>query len=67
MHTPTITIVTVTYNAAALLEKTIVSVLEQTYNNVEYIIIDGNSTDENCTPELIRLRDGNDGLQEATK
>jgi glycosyltransferase involved in cell wall biosynthesis len=45
MHAPTITIITVTYNAAALLEKTILSVLEQTYNNVEYIIIDGSSTD----------------------
>lgn len=52
MHAPTLTIVTVTYNAAALLEKTILSVLEQTYNNVEYIIIDGNSTD--ATVESIK-------------
>lgn len=45
MNTPILTIITVTYNAATLLEKTILSVLEQTYKAIEYIIIDGNSTD----------------------
>ena len=52
MHNTTITIITVTYNAAELLEKTILSVLQQTHNNVEYIIMDGNSTD--ATVECIR-------------
>lgn len=39
-----ISVITVCYNAVDTLEKTIQSVLEQTYHNIEYIIIDGGST-----------------------
>lgn len=39
------TIVTITYNAAAVLGKTLNSVLGQTYRDIEHLIVDGNSTD----------------------
>ena len=42
---PKISIITVCYNAVELIEKTIQSVLSQSYDNIEYIIIDGKSTD----------------------
>jgi len=38
-------IITVTLNADKVLEKTILSVLNQTYDRIEFIIIDGGSTD----------------------
>lgn len=42
---PFVTIITATYNAEKYLEETIISVLGQTYGNIEYIIIDGGSND----------------------
>ena len=40
-----ITLITVTYNAGSLLQKTLQSVYDQTYSAIEHIIIDGASTD----------------------
>jgi glycosyltransferase involved in cell wall biosynthesis len=42
---PKISIITVVYNGSGLIEKTIKSILSQTYKKIEYIIIDGASTD----------------------
>lgn len=49
---PKFSIITVTYNAVGVLEDTIQSIVTQTYKNVEYIIVDGGSTDG--TLDIIR-------------
>ncbi|MDR1378405.1 MAG: glycosyltransferase [Synergistaceae bacterium] len=61
MNTPFFSIVTVCLNAASTVEKTIGSVLNQSYPNWEYIIVDGGSTDgtleiiEEYKPRLARV------------
>lgn len=49
---PKVSIITVCFNSAETIRDTIESVLKQTYENIEYIIVDGGSTDG--TIDIIR-------------
>jgi glycosyltransferase involved in cell wall biosynthesis len=49
---PLISIISVVYNGEKFLEETIQSVINQSYDNIEYIIIDGGSTDK--TADIIK-------------
>lgn len=42
---PKLSVITIVYNNIKDIERTIISVIKQSYNNIEYIIVDGASTD----------------------
>lgn len=52
---PLLSVVTVVFNGAAHLERAIQSVLSQPYDNVEYVVVDGGSTDG--TLDILRKYD----------
>jgi tetratricopeptide (TPR) repeat protein len=58
---PRISIVTPSYNQGHFIEETILSVLHQNYPNLQYIVVDGNSTDD-TRAILERYRDRIDHL-----
>jgi glycosyltransferase involved in cell wall biosynthesis len=55
MNQNKISIVTVVYNAEDHIEQTINSIINQTYQNIEYVIVDGGSTDK--TLDIIKNYD----------
>ena len=72
MNPPRLSIITVCFNAEKFIEQTIQSVLRQSYPHIEYILVDGLSTDktleiiERYRPAIFKLISGKDqGLYDA--
>jgi glycosyltransferase involved in cell wall biosynthesis len=71
MQKPLISIITVVYNDVNHIEDTIKSTLSQTWNNLEYIIVDGNSDDgtleiiKKYEKHLIWLSEKDNGIYDA--
>ncbi len=57
MHQPLVTIITVTYQAEALIETTVRSVTDQTYPAIEHILIDGGSSDQTVAKARACMRE----------
>ena len=72
---PDFSIITVSYNSDNTIERTIKSVLNQSFKNYEYIIIDGNSTDKTniiinkykkyFKNEIIHISENDNGIYDA--
>lgn len=63
---PKLSVITIVYNNVKDIERTMLSILNQTYSNIEYIVIDGASSDgtlevikqyEHCIAKLISEKD----------
>lgn len=72
IESPLISVITVVYNGKEHLQQTIDSVYNQSYNNIEYIIVDGGSTDgtldiikENHDKVTKWISEPDDGLYDA--
>ena len=52
MNSPQISVITISYNAVNEIENTLLSVINQKYSNIEYIVVDGGSNDG--TVDIIR-------------
>lgn len=47
-----ISVITICYNAEKVIERTMLSVLNQTFGNIEYVVLDGGSND--ATVDIVK-------------
>lgn len=73
-HIPLVSVIIPAYNAAGLIERTLSSVLNQTYSRLEVLVVDDGSTDQTAAvveamtrrdPRIILLRQSNSGVAAA--